>query len=231
MMAGFILIPNISAYVLGNLEYPRAQLGILYMCGGVLSFFSTQIGGRIVDRIGAAKTSLIGSIFLVTTIWIGFVMLRPPIPIVALFMLFMTAMGLRNVSYQTLASRVPETAERAGFMSIQSAVQHVSYTGGAFLSAHLLSEHRRQIDWHANHRPHRDRPLDDRPGDALFPREQGAAPRPRADRADSSGGDDHRDDRAGIGSAVGGAAASFERLRKNGLWGLGFGNCLKLKDR
>ncbi len=140
MMAGFILIPNLSAYVQGNLGYPRAQLGTLYMAGGVLSFASTQLGGRVVDKLGAARTGLIGSLVLVVTIQIGFVLVQPPLPVVALFMLFMTALGLRNVSHQTLASRVPEPAERAGFMSIQSAVQHLASSGGAFLSARLLTE-------------------------------------------------------------------------------------------
>ena len=140
MMAGFILIHNLSSYVQGHLGYPRAELGTLYMAGGVLSFASTQAGGRIVDKLGAARTALFGSVVLVITIQIGFALAPPLLPVVALFMLFMTAMGLRNVSYQTLASRVPEAAERAGFMSIQSSVQHLASSCGAFLSARLLTE-------------------------------------------------------------------------------------------
>jgi predicted MFS family arabinose efflux permease len=140
MMAGFILIPNISAYVQGNLGYPRSQIGLLYMAGGVLSFFSTQAGGRIVDRIGAFRTGLFGSALLVTTIALGFVAAPPALPIIAMFMLFMTAMGFRNVSYNTLVSRVPRANERARFMSFQSAVQHFASAAGAFLSAHLLTE-------------------------------------------------------------------------------------------
>src|SRR5437762_462728 len=34
MMAGFIIIPNISAYVQFNLHYPRSRLGLLYLYGG-----------------------------------------------------------------------------------------------------------------------------------------------------------------------------------------------------
>jgi len=140
MMAGFVLIPNISAYVQGNLGYPRARLGVLYMAGGIFSLLATQLGGRVVDKIGSARTALAGSILLITATQIGFALRVPPLPIVALFMLFMTAMGLRNVSYQTLASRVPGPAERAGFMSIQSSVQHSSSACAAFLSSYLLVE-------------------------------------------------------------------------------------------
>ncbi len=145
MMAGFILIPNISAYVQGNLGYPRARLGLLYMAGGVFSLVATQAGGRIVDRIGAARTGLVGSLLLIATIQCGFAMVTPPIPIVALFMLFMTAMGLRNVSHQTLTSHVPDGPERAGFMSIQSSVQHFAAASGAFLAAHVLVEEKGKL--------------------------------------------------------------------------------------
>ena len=139
MMAAFILVPNISSYVQGNLHYPRARIGLLYMCGGVLSLLATQAGGRLVDKIGAARTALIGTAILLTTTAIGFVIYPPLISVLVLFMLFMTAMGLRNVSYQTLASRVPEADERAGFMSIQSAVQHLASSLGAFASAAILT--------------------------------------------------------------------------------------------
>ena len=40
---------------------------------------------------------------------------------------------------QTLASKVPLRAERAGFMSLQSAVQHTAMSVGGILSSRLLS--------------------------------------------------------------------------------------------
>ena len=140
MMAGFILIPNISAYVQGNLAYPRGRVGLLYMAGGVCSLLATQVGGRLVDRLGAFRTAMAGTVLLLGAVEAGFVLVPPPIPIVLVFMLFMLAMGLRNVSYNTLVSRVPRPHERARFMSFQSAVQHFAAAAGAFLSARMLSE-------------------------------------------------------------------------------------------
>lgn len=140
MMAGFILIPNISAYMQGNVGVPRGRIGQLYMAGGVVSFFATQIGGRLVDAFGSFRTALGGTLVLVITVESGFVLFPPLVAPVVLFMLFMLALGLRNVAYNTLCSRVPEAHERARFMSIQSAVQHFASAGGAFLSARLLTE-------------------------------------------------------------------------------------------
>jgi hypothetical protein len=56
------------------------------------------------------------------------------------FTAFMTSMALRNVSLNALCSRVPHAHERARFMSIQSAVQHIAAALGALLSSALLHE-------------------------------------------------------------------------------------------
>jgi predicted MFS family arabinose efflux permease len=140
MMAGFVLIPNVAGYVQMNLGYPRAQLGRLYATGGVISFISTQLSGRLVDRLGAFRTGTVGAILVVGVIWAGFVAVPPAIPVLAIFMGFMFAMGMRNVAYNTLCTRVPAPGQRARFLSIQSAVQHFSSAGGAFLSSRILVE-------------------------------------------------------------------------------------------
>jgi predicted MFS family arabinose efflux permease len=140
MVAGFVLIPNIAGYVQMNLGYPRAHLGRLYAAGGVVSLISTQLSGRMVDRLGAFRTGTIGAILVVGVIWAGFVAVPPAIPVLALFMSFMFSMGMRNVAYNTLATRVPAPGQRARFLSIQSAVQHFSSAAGAFLGSRLLVE-------------------------------------------------------------------------------------------
>ncbi|HUJ24514.1 MAG TPA: MFS transporter [Myxococcales bacterium] len=140
MAAGFIIIPNISAYVQYNLAYPRARLGLLYLYGGAVSFFATQFAGRLIDRFGSFRVGTSGTAMLVFAIVAGFVMVPPILPVAGIFVAFMLAMSFRNVSYNTLTTKVPQGAERARFMSIQSAVQHGASAAGAFLSSQLLRE-------------------------------------------------------------------------------------------
>ena len=140
MMAGFILIPNMSAYVQQNLGFPRAQLGLLYLAGGVVSFFSTQFAGRAVDKLGSFRVGTFGTTLLIAAIYGSYVRMPPLWPVIWIFVLFMFSLSFRNVSYNTLTTRVPATGERARFMSIQSAVQHFASASGAFLSARLLTE-------------------------------------------------------------------------------------------
>ncbi len=140
MMAGFVLIPNMSAHLQVNLGYPRARLGLLYLAGGVVSFFAMRLAGRLVDRFGSYRVAVAAASIVAVVTWVGFGLPRPPVPIVLVFMGFMLSNSLRNVAYNTLTSKVPKPAERARFMSLQSAVQHAASAIGAFLSARMLHE-------------------------------------------------------------------------------------------
>ena len=138
MAGGFVLIPNLSAYVQYNLGYPRARLGLLYFVAGLVSLVGLQLAGRITDRFGSFRTGTAGSLLLAVTILGGFVLQPPPVPVIGIFVPFMLAMSFRNVAYNTLTSKVPRPDERARFMSIQSSVQHTASALGAFLSARML---------------------------------------------------------------------------------------------
>jgi Na+/melibiose symporter-like transporter len=64
----------------------------------------------------------------------------PVVAVLFVFVTFMIANGLRNVSYNTLTSKVPDPSIRARFQSFQSAAQHGASAVAAIASAQLLSE-------------------------------------------------------------------------------------------
>lgn len=140
MAGGFILIPNISAYVQENLGYPRDLLWILYLAGGLTSLVAMQVAGKLVDRLGSFGVGSFGAVLLAIVTFVGFVAYPPGFPVMGLFVGFMVANSFRNVAYSTLASRVPHPSWRARFMSFQSAVQHFASAAGASLSAWILTE-------------------------------------------------------------------------------------------
>ena len=140
MGSSFVLIPNLSPYMLYNLGYPRAHLGLLYLVGGAVSFVAMRGVGVLVDRFGSARVATFGTVFVSTVIFLGFARVPPVFPVMAIFVLFMLAMAFRNVSYNTLTSKVPRPDERARFGSIQSSVQHLASAIGAFASARFLTE-------------------------------------------------------------------------------------------
>jgi predicted MFS family arabinose efflux permease len=140
MVAAFLIIPNIATYVQINLDYPRHKMGLLYMAGGIVSFFSMRIVGVLTDKKGAIFTALIGTGIFLTVIFVGFFHYLSFLPVFVIFIFFMLGMTTRSVSFQTFTSKVPSPNERAGFLSIQSTVQHLGCAIGAFLSSHFLYE-------------------------------------------------------------------------------------------
>ena len=140
MFASFMVIPNISAYVQYNMHYPREHLGWLYSIGGVVSFITVNLTGKMVDRFGSWAISFVSMLVFVVVLHVVFISPIEGMSVPVFFMLFMFAMGMRNVSSTTLATKIPKPQERAGFMSLFSCVQGIGMAAGAFFSTHMLTE-------------------------------------------------------------------------------------------
>ncbi|CAO3416957.1 MFS transporter [Azospirillum endophyticum] len=135
----FMIVPNIAAYVQGNLGFPRDHLSLVYMTGGALSFFAARWAGRLVDRHGSSAITFAATVGLSVVIFAAFIGYQPWMPVLGLFPFFMMFVGVRMVANGAAFSRVPDPQERAGFMALVSAVQHLSSAFGAFLSAEILT--------------------------------------------------------------------------------------------
>jgi predicted MFS family arabinose efflux permease len=140
MVGSFSIISNLSAFVQFNLGYPRERLGVLYMAGGCVTFFSMRLAGWSVDRWGAPSVVAVGTALVVALIGCAFVPERSLVPVIGIFVGFMLANSTRMVAFNALSTRVPSPAERARFMSLQSAVQHLSTSAGGGLSSWVLHE-------------------------------------------------------------------------------------------
>lgn len=140
MIGAFAVIANLSSFVQFNLGYPREQLGIMYMVGGTLAFFSMRLSGNWVDRWGSPRVVAIGTVLLVVVLALSFVPEPPLMPAVIIFAGFMVSNSTRLVALNAITTRVPKPQDRARFMSLQSAVQHLSTSAGAAGSTWMLHE-------------------------------------------------------------------------------------------
>jgi hypothetical protein len=116
MLTAFLVIPNIAPHLLQNLHLPRDPwLGVGYMIGGAASFLIMRIAGRANDRYGAARVSVVGTALMIGTLYFAFI--APGAigiaGVMTVFVTFMGAMSVRNVSMQSLATRVPRADQRA----------------------------------------------------------------------------------------------------------------------
>ena len=140
MVSSFCIVPNLSAYLQHNRGYPRDQLSLLYLAGGSFSFVVTRIVGSYVDQLGATRVASVGSAIFALILLGTFVLELPQLPCLLIFASFSTGTAVRNVALNTLSSRVPMPHERARFMSLQSAMQHLAAALGASLGSALLTE-------------------------------------------------------------------------------------------
>ena len=139
MFGNFLLIPNLSAYVQFNLEFPRERIGELYMMGGVFSLVGMQLTGYLSDRLGSVLTGSVVCLGLATVLWVGFIQVPPFEWVLWIFTGFMVFSSARRVAQSALTSQTPDAHERAAFTSVQSACQHVATGAASVGSSYLLT--------------------------------------------------------------------------------------------
>jgi predicted MFS family arabinose efflux permease len=133
-------VPNISTFLQHNVGYPRERLDLLYLIAGLATVLVTRLIGTVVDRFGATRVIIAGTFVFVSALYFGFVRPLSAEHVIWVFPLLMLSASLRGVPLNTLASRVPRAAERARFMSAQSAVQHLASAIGAFAASMALAD-------------------------------------------------------------------------------------------
>lgn len=137
-MAGhFLLVPHFSNYFQFNLDFPREQIGLLYLTGGLGSILAMRLGGRWIDRGGAVRVVLISSGGLSLVTLFGFA-LPLGLPLYLVFTLFMALSAVRTNSTLTIAAGVPAPHQRAAFMALQGTVSNTAAGLASLASAHYL---------------------------------------------------------------------------------------------
>lgn len=134
----FLVVPSMRSFVVNNHGYPDDQIVYLYLAGGVGSFLVVQVSGRAVDRLGSTPVAMLGTALVTSCLLVGFVPAQPVVPVMVVFVAFMCTASLRGVPLSTLASKLPAAHERAQYMSMQSAVQHIASSIGAIGSTQIL---------------------------------------------------------------------------------------------
>jgi predicted MFS family arabinose efflux permease len=110
-----------------NAGVTQAQWPVVYVAGGVLTFVSTPLVGRLIDRYGALPVfrcvvSLAALMTLVVTN-LPSVGLAAAASVAALMM---ASNAGRMVSSVSLITASIEPRRRGGFMSVNSSVQHIA---------------------------------------------------------------------------------------------------------
>lgn len=139
MFAGFSVIPFISPYMVANVGLKETDLPYLYFFGGIATVFSSRYIGKLADRYGKQQMFT----------WIGLISIAPllittnlppvPVPVaIGASVIFMVFVSGRFVPAMALVISSVEPRLRGGFMSINSAIQHLGLGLASLLAGFII---------------------------------------------------------------------------------------------
>ncbi|WP_114779076.1 MFS transporter [Botryobacter ruber] len=140
-MAGFLVVPFISPYMVANVGFTEAELSYIYLFGGLATVFTSQWAGRLADRLGKHKVFVAAA--LLSMVPIILLTNLPRVPLYSALVvttIFFIFFGARFVPAMSLITSSVEPKLRGSFMSINSSVQQLSAGMAAFLSGLIVKE-------------------------------------------------------------------------------------------
>ncbi len=141
MLGGFAVIPYISVYLVANVGVPEARLPLVYVTGGLLTLLGAPIIGRLADHFGKLPVyrvvAVISAILMLAVTNLPRVHLAIAVGTVGLLMLSNAG---RMVAAMAMVTGSVEPRRRGGFMSANSAVQHISTGFGAYIGGKILQK-------------------------------------------------------------------------------------------
>ena len=140
MLGGFTVIPYITLYSTLNLHFPETLLPLLYLSGGLFTFFTSQWFGRLADRHGKARVFRVIAVLAMLPIlamtnvtdipWWGVLCITTP------FFVFVSG---RFVPGMAIISSAGVPHLRGTFMSVNSAVQSIGSSIATLIAGFIIT--------------------------------------------------------------------------------------------
>jgi DHA1 family inner membrane transport protein len=141
MLGSFSVIPFISMYLVENVGVSQADLTWVFVTGGTLTLVGAPLIGRVADRLGKLRVFRTVALVAVVLIVIVTNLPRVPLPVAAgVVGAFMLSNAGRMTAALAMITGSVERRRRGGFMSANSAVQHLSSGLGAVIAGWILPD-------------------------------------------------------------------------------------------
>ena len=139
MISGFMVIPYISLYMVLNIGLPEAQLPLVYLAGGIATFFTARWFGRWADHSG--KREVYRWIALMSVAPLLIVTHAPALPLVgtlAIATMFFVFVSGRMVPGMAVVTSAARPGGRAAFMTLNGSVMQIGSGLAATLSGTMI---------------------------------------------------------------------------------------------
>ncbi len=140
MFAGFTVIPYLTIYMQSNVGIHVDQIPYIYLAGGVVTFFTARLFGRLTDSFGKAETFRLMAVLVVIPLMA--ITLLPPLtiwyvlPISTMLFVFMSGRMIPGMAILTSAA---DPRLRGTFMTLNSSVQSAAMGVAAYVGGSLIS--------------------------------------------------------------------------------------------
>ncbi len=139
MLGSFSVIPYISLYLVGNTGVSEESLFFVYVVGGLLSLVGAPVIGRLADRYGKLIVYRIVAAVAACVMLVLTTLPRVPLAVsVATCGVLMLSNAGRMVAGLAIVTGSVERRRRGGFMSANSAVQHLASGLAAWVGGKLI---------------------------------------------------------------------------------------------
>lgn len=140
VMGSFSIIPYITIYTTTNLRLAPEHVPMVYLVGGVATFFTARLWGRLADHWGAVKTFRALAVVAVVPMMAMTHLTSTSLPVLLVvttcFFVFVSG---RMVPGMALLASAPAPALRGGFMSVSGAVQSAAMGLASWLGGLMIS--------------------------------------------------------------------------------------------
>lgn len=138
---GYMMMPFGTVFATKNLGLSTLDLPLIYLLTGISTVIIGPLFGKLSDKIGKYKMFVIGTtlsiamVIIYTNLGITYL----PMAIILNIILFIGIMG-RIIPAQALSSSVPDAKDRGAFMSVNTAIQHLSGFISASIAGTIVSQ-------------------------------------------------------------------------------------------
>jgi predicted MFS family arabinose efflux permease len=123
VFASFMVIPYITIYIVGNVRVPQDDIPLIYLCGGVASFFSARWIGRLADHHGKVRVyRVVAAGSILPLLLITHLVPAPLAVVLAATTLFFVLVPGRMVPAMAIVTSAAQPALRGTFLAINAAV-------------------------------------------------------------------------------------------------------------
>lgn len=139
ILGQFTLIPNISGYMVSNVGLEKDQLFMIYLAGGLATFVTMPFIGKLADRFDRSRVFVIFALLsIVPIIWITNMPKYTIIQVLMVTVPFFIFISGRMIPATTIMTSVVKSSQRAGYMSVNTAVREFSASFSALVASWFI---------------------------------------------------------------------------------------------